>query len=61
MASAKRMNQLDELDRLVNDPNVLLDAKRVWDLLDELSDNGRGGASGQGADQRAAANPASVA
>jgi hypothetical protein len=31
------MNQLIELDRLVNDPNVLMDAARVWDLLDELS------------------------
>jgi hypothetical protein len=37
MASANRMNQLIELDRLVNDPNVLMDAARVWDLLDELS------------------------
>ena len=30
-------HKLDELDRLVNDPNALLDAARVWDLLDELS------------------------
>lgn len=37
MASLTRMSKLSELDRLVNDPNVLLDASRVWDLLDELA------------------------
>lgn len=34
---AELSRKLIELDRLVNDPNVLLDAARVWDLLDQLS------------------------
>ena len=37
MATIDMSRKLTELDRLVNDPNVLLDAARVWDLLDELS------------------------
>ena len=40
MASTERIDQLNELDRLVNDPDVLLDAARVWDLLDKLSAQG---------------------
>lgn len=30
--------KLDELDRLLNDPDVPMEAARVWELLDELSD-----------------------
>lgn len=30
-------NKLDEVDRLLNDPDVLLDAARVWSLLAEVS------------------------
>lgn len=37
MLSAQMSRNLMELDRLVNDPNVLLDAARVWNLLDELA------------------------
>ena len=37
MMSADLSRKLVELDRLVNDPSVLLDAARVWDLLDQLS------------------------
>lgn len=59
MASANRMNKLNELDSLVNDPNVLLDAARVWDLLDELAGGDVGFLSPQ--DQTATANPASLA
>ncbi len=29
--------KLDELDRLLNDPDVPMEASRVWDLLDEIS------------------------
>lgn len=29
--------KLDELDRLLNDPDVPTEAARVWQLLDELS------------------------
>ncbi len=29
--------QLDELDRLLNDPDVPMEAARVWELLDQLS------------------------
>ena len=37
VGATNMMRKLSELDRLVNDPNVLLDAARVWDLLDELA------------------------
>ena len=29
--------KLDELDRLLNDPDVPMQAARVWDLLAEIS------------------------
>lgn len=29
--------KLTELDRLLNDPDVPMEAARVWELLDELS------------------------
>lgn len=35
--SAELSRKLIELDKLMNDPNVLLDAARVWDLLDQIS------------------------
>jgi hypothetical protein len=59
MASGNRMNKLNELDRLVNDPNVLLDAARVWDLLDELA--GGDAALTLQSNQVPTANPASLA
>ncbi len=59
MASVNRMNKLNELDRLVNDPNVLLDAARVWDLLDELA--GGNATLTLQPDQVPTANPASLA
>lgn len=32
-----RAQKLDELDRLLNDPDVPMDPTRVWSLLAELS------------------------
>lgn len=61
MASANRMNQLIELDRLVNDPNVLMDAARVWDLLDELSGKAGEMPVDPASVQAGTANPASAA
>ncbi len=29
--------KVDELDRLLNDPDVPMQAARVWELLDELA------------------------
>jgi hypothetical protein len=59
MAAANRMNKLSELDRIVNDPNVLLDPARVWELLDELS--GTPAHPPLSPVQTGAANPASMA
>lgn len=30
-------DRLNELDRLLNDPDVPMEAARVWELLDELA------------------------
>ncbi len=30
-------DKLDELERLLNDPDVPMEAARVWQILDELS------------------------
>ena len=30
--------ELDELDRLLNDPDVPLDARKIWSLLSEISE-----------------------
>jgi hypothetical protein len=31
--------KLDEVDRLLNDPDVELEPSRVWKLLDEVANN----------------------
>jgi ribosomal protein L12E/L44/L45/RPP1/RPP2 len=59
MSSAVRMKKLSELDSLMNDPNVLLDAARVWELLAELSGQEDDAFSPRA--QAGAANPASAA
>jgi hypothetical protein len=38
--------KLDELDRLLNDPDVTLDPARVWALLADLSERKTGIAAG---------------
>ena len=38
--------KLDELDRLLNDPEVRMDPDRVWTLLAEISAQKTGGAAG---------------
>jgi len=30
---------LDELDRLLNDPNVPIEPERIWRLIDELAEH----------------------
>lgn len=37
MAQDEDARKLDELDRLLNDPDVPIDAARVWSLLADLS------------------------
>ena len=37
MTEAEYRHKLDELDRLLNDPKVPLDASRVWSLLFETA------------------------
>ena len=36
-------NKLDELDRLLNDPDVPMQPARVWSLLAEISHHDLGG------------------
>jgi hypothetical protein len=38
MTERDRAEKLDELDRLLNDPETRMDPHRVWSLLAELSD-----------------------
>ena len=38
MTEAEEAARLDELDRLLNDPDVPMQAGRVWALLDEIND-----------------------
>ena len=44
MTDADYASKLEELDRLLNDPEVPMEPARVWSLLAEISvrDNGRG-------------------
>ena len=43
MTDHEYARRLDELDRLLNDPDVPMDPSRVWSLLADLShDNGPG-------------------
>ena len=37
MTEAEYRHKLDELDRLLNDPDTPLDASRVWSLLFETA------------------------
>lgn len=37
MTEAEYRHKLDELDRILNDPDVPLDANRVWSLLSETA------------------------
>ncbi len=37
--------KLEELDRLLNDPDVKMDPTRVWSLLAELSERDTGGSA----------------
>jgi hypothetical protein len=37
MNNAAQDEKTDELDRLLNDPEVALDAGRIWELADHLS------------------------
>jgi hypothetical protein len=33
--------KIEELDRLLNDPDVPMQPARIWALLDEVADHGR--------------------
>ena len=37
MTTPERAPELDELDRLLNDPDVPLDPRRIWSLLSNIS------------------------
>ncbi len=37
MSDVEYARKLDEMDRLLNDPDVRLDADRVWSLLAEIA------------------------
>jgi hypothetical protein len=51
MTDTDYTHKLDELDRLLNDPDVPMEAARVWSLLAELSHPGTSGDGvGNGAD-----------
>jgi hypothetical protein len=39
--------KLDELDRLLNDPDVPMEPQRVWSLLAEISRHDGGGQDGR--------------
>ena len=37
MSSAEYSRKLDELDRLLNDPDVPMQPDRIWSLLDDVA------------------------
>jgi hypothetical protein len=37
MSTAEYCKKLDELDRLLNDPDVPMEPDRIWSLLDDVS------------------------
>jgi hypothetical protein len=39
MMEAERASKLDELDRLLNDPDVPMEPHRVWSLLAEIAES----------------------
>ena len=43
--NAETDRRMDELDRLINDPNVPIEPGRVWSLLAELAERERWGAA----------------
>ena len=43
MTEADYACKLDELDRLLNDPDVPMEPARVWSLLAEISEHDLGG------------------
>ena len=40
MTETEYNRKLDELDRLINDPEVTMQPHRIWELLAEVSDGG---------------------
>ena len=42
MSESETQRAFDELERLLNDPEVRMDAARVWALLDGIASSGRG-------------------
>jgi hypothetical protein len=45
MTETEYVRKLDELDRLLNDPDVPMEPARVWSLLAEIAGRDMGGAS----------------
>lgn len=39
MTEAEYANRLAEIDRLLNDPEVTMDADKVWSLLADIADH----------------------
>jgi hypothetical protein len=62
MTEQEYARKLDELDRLINDPDVPMDPSRVWSLLADLSGSERsGGAPHDGPASQAAMHAAGSA
>ena len=40
MTETEYCRKLDEIDRLLNDPEVSMQPHRIWDLLAEVADRG---------------------
>lgn len=49
MSEMEYDHKLDELDRLLNDPDVPMEPERVWSLLAEIAGRDLGGRQGSGA------------
>jgi hypothetical protein len=49
MTDTDYTRKLDELDRLLNDPNVPMEPDRVWSLLAEIAQRDRAAMRGGGA------------
>ena len=50
MTDADYARKLDELDRLLNDPDVPMEPSRVWSLLAEIAQRDRAAPFGRRAD-----------
>jgi hypothetical protein len=46
LTDAEYARRLDELDRLLNDPDVPMEPAKVWSLLAEIAQRNRGSAQG---------------